>query len=467
MIRRVLSFIKGYLFSLAANLLALALTHFLSPLLVPNPFPIFVATTALVAWFFGVGVGIFSALVATLVTNFFFQPPLFLLTLGKEDISRLGLFLLVTAIAVSLMRAQKVAAEVQSHLGAIVAFSQDAIIGLTLDGKISSWNSGAERIYGYPASEMIGSPVVRIVSLEQQAGITDILEILARMQSGQSTQPYETVHAHKSGARIDTSITISPIRGKGGEIRGASMIARDITAQKQAEKKVQEYTDQLQFLSQSLVEVQENERRFIARELHDEFGQILTGLKLIMEVIPRLPPETLAEKLAQAQGLVTELIERVSRLTLDLRPPMLDDLGLLPTLLWHFNRYTSTTGIQVIFKHTGLEKQRFSAEIETAVYRIIQEALTNAARHAVPSQVKVWVVVDPQELSIQVQDDGQGFDSQSILISGKASGLVGIRERAEILGGTLSIHTNPGQGTNLEVELPLAPSRNRISQEQN
>ena len=232
------------------------------------------------------------------------------------------------------------------------------------------------------------------------------------------------------------------------------MIARDITGRKQAEKKLQGYLEQLQRLSRRLVEVQENERRFIASELHDEIGQTLTGLKLIMEVAPHLPPGAMGEKLAQAQQLVTDLFEQVSRLTLDLRPPLLDDLGLLPTLLWHFKRYTDVTGIKVLFQHAGIENKRFPMEIETATYRIIQEALTNVARHASADQVMVWVVDDSQGLNIQIMDDGEGFDYSSTLLSGKASGLVGIRERAELLGGSLTVQSDPGQGTRLEVDFP-------------
>jgi PAS domain S-box-containing protein len=449
--------LSGYLLALGANLLALVLTHFLSPLLVPSPFPIFVAAIVLSAWFYGMGVGLFSTLVATLVTNFFFLPPLYILTLGKEDVSRLGLFLLVTGIAVSLMQAQKRAAEAQSHLGAIVANSDDAIIGLTLAGLVTSWNAAAARMYGFSSSEIMGHPIFEIVPSEQQ---NTMHEILARVRSGEVAQPFETIQLQKSERRINTSITISPIRKKSGQITGASMITRDITDRKSAEKKLQEYTEQLQFLSQRLVEVQENERRFIARELHDEIGQTLTGLKLIMEVAPQLPAEDMRAKLGQAQGLVTELMDQVSHLTLDLRPPMLDDLGLLPTLLWHFTRYTDLTHIEIQFKHVGIEKRRFPTKIETAAYRIIQEALTNVARHTSARQVKVWVLVDAQGFNIQILDNGEGFDPQSILSSGKASGLVGIRERAELLGGSFSIQSELSQGTHLEVVFPFDETSN-------
>ncbi len=451
MLGRVLPVVSGYFFALAADLLALVLTHFLSPWLVPSPFPFFVAAIALSAWFYGVGAGLFSTLLATLVTNYFFLPPLYVLTLGKEDVSRLGLFLLVAGIAVSLMRAQRLAAEAQSRLGAIVASSDDAIVGLSLDGLVTSWNAGAAHMYGYSGDEVIGHPISRIILSDFQF---QMKEILSSIRLGETTRQFETIHRDKAEKPIDVSITISPIRNKEGHISGASMIARDITGRKQAEKKLQGYTEQLQLLSRRLVDVQENERRFIASELHDEIGQTLTGLKLIMEVAPHLPPDAMGEKLAQAQQLVTDLFEQVSRLTLDLRPPMLDDLGLLPTLLWHFKRYTDVTGIKVLFQHAGIENKRFPTEIETATYRIIQEALTNVARHASADQVMVWVVDDSQGLNIQIMDNGEGFDFSSTLLSGKASGLVGIRERAELLGGSLTVQSDPGQGTRLEVDFP-------------
>jgi PAS domain S-box-containing protein len=216
--------------------------------------------------------------------------------------------------------------------------------------------------------------------------------------------------------------------------------------------------DRLRTLSRRLVEVQETERRQIARELHDEIGQMLTGLKLVLEMSMRLPADTALSGMSEAQTLVNELLGRVRELSLDLRPAMLDDLGLLPSLLWHFERYTAQTDVQVVFKHTGLEGQHFASEVETAAYRIVQEALTNVARHADVSEAAVRVWADGETLGVQIEDQGAGFDPEDALAAGDSSGLSGMQERAVLLGGLLTIESNPGAGTTLTVELPLGAS---------
>lgn len=211
----------------------------------------------------------------------------------------------------------------------------------------------------------------------------------------------------------------------------------------------------LQSLSNRLVELQEEERRRIARELHDEVGQILTGLKLLLKMTAHSTGEQLEQNLRESQNLTNELLSRVHDMSLDLRPAMLDDLGLLPALLWHFDRYSTQSGIRVTFHHHGLEGIRFSPGIETCAYRIIQEALTNAARHARVEQVRVSVWANAQELSLQVEDEGTGFDLQSVLRSGGSQGLNGMFERAAQLGGVLKVNSAPGNGTRLKAVIPV------------
>ena len=242
-----------------------------------------------------------------------------------------------------------------------------------------------------------------------------------------------------------------------GDASVVIVVVRDITRRKLAEEALRDYAERLQALSRRLMEVQELERRNIALELHDEIGQVLTGLKLTLEVGTKLPAEEVGETLNRARNLVNELMVRVRNLSLDLRPAMLDDFGLLPTLLWHIEHYTAQTHVKVDFKHSGLEKQRFEPEIETAAYRVVQEALTNVARHASVRQatVKVWAHQDL--LSIAVTDEGSGFDLDSV-VPHETSGLAGMRERATLSGGQLKIESQPGKGTRLLAELSIGRS---------
>lgn len=231
-------------------------------------------------------------------------------------------------------------------------------------------------------------------------------------------------------------------------------VAFDISELKSAEQALKKTTEQLQTLSRRLMEVQELERRNIALELHDEIGQVLTGLKLTLDLSARLPAAESSESLARARDLVNELMARVRKLSLDLRPAILDDLGLLPTLLWHIEHYTAQTNVRVNFKHSGLEKQRFPPEVETAAYRVVQEALTNVARHASVREAAVRVWTRQDVLSIEVVDAGLGFDLDTVL-GRETSGLTGMRERATLAGGQMKIESWPGSGTRLLAELKI------------
>lgn len=219
--------------------------------------------------------------------------------------------------------------------------------------------------------------------------------------------------------------------------------------------------DRLQALSNRLVEVQEAERRHIARELHDEIGQLLTGLKLLIEVstlVPDAEAGKIRSNLKEAQALVNELMTRVRDLSLGLRQTPLDELGLLTALRWHFERYTAQTGVRVVFKHKGVERKRFAPQIETAAYRVVQEALTNVARHAHVDHVTVRLWADHETLGIQVEDQGRGFDSDAVLNDAFSGGLSGMSERVTLLGGRLTVESKPGSGTRVTAEIPLSGS---------
>ncbi len=212
--------------------------------------------------------------------------------------------------------------------------------------------------------------------------------------------------------------------------------------------------DRLALVSRQLVEAQEVERRAIARELHDETGQLLTALALHLDLAATGEAGGGGERVATiraARELVGDLIRRVRRISLDLRPFMLDDLGLLPALLWLIDRYTGHTSVRVDLVHAGLDR-RFPAPVETAAFRIVQEGLTNVARHAGVGSAAVSVSAAAGNLSIEVTDRGTGFDHA--VPSGTTAGLSGMRERATLLGGRFELESGPG-GTTLVVELPF------------
>jgi signal transduction histidine kinase len=204
--------------------------------------------------------------------------------------------------------------------------------------------------------------------------------------------------------------------------------------------------------AQRFLAVQEEERRHLARELHDEVGQMLTGLKLLLENAagPQQGP------VQPAMELLQELTDRVRDLSLRLRPTLLDDLGLQAALPWLLQRYTAQTGVQVQFEPAGLEC-RFPAEVETASYRLVQEALTNVARHAGVREATVRTWVADGQFFVQVQDEGSGFDARAVLADGTTLGLAGMYERTALLGGRLTIESQPGAGTRLTATLAIAP----------
>jgi signal transduction histidine kinase len=212
--------------------------------------------------------------------------------------------------------------------------------------------------------------------------------------------------------------------------------------------------EDLELLSRHVAEAQEDERRRLARELHDEMGQSLTGLKLLLEMSARSASGPALAALQEARELADKLLAQVRTISLNLRPSVLDDLGLLPTLLWHFDNYTRQTGVAVDFKHMGLDR-RFGAAAETAAYRIVQEALTNVATHARVKEAIVLAWASDTTLGLQIEDRGVGFDQESARAARASSGLVGMRERAAALGGKFRLESSSEDGTVILAVLPF------------
>jgi len=217
---------------------------------------------------------------------------------------------------------------------------------------------------------------------------------------------------------------------------------------------------QLLALTGRLTEVQEAERKQLARELHDEMGQALTAISINLAAIQKeLPAECAArvyERLTEASWLAEQTLEQIRELSLNLRPPILDDLGPIPTLRWYIKQYANRVDIKTEFKTNDLE-DRLAPEVETTLYRVIQEALTNVARHAQASIVRLHLQRKQSSVVALIQDNGQGFDVAKILDQEglpTGTGLLGIRERVTLLGGKFNVRSQPGHGTQLTVAIP-------------
>ncbi len=221
---------------------------------------------------------------------------------------------------------------------------------------------------------------------------------------------------------------------------------QDITERTLAER-------QLRDLSHRLLRAHEEERRSLARELHDEVGQALTTLKISLARIQK-SGDCASTELEQAQGVLADLVGRVRNLSLSLSPSMLSDVGLLATLQWYLKSYTAMTGTKVRFKHSGLHRP-MPQEISLAAYRVIQEALTNVARHAGTGEVMICIRGEPKILRVEIEDHGVGFDASAF--DKPATGIMGMKERVATLQGRFEVSSSPGVGTYLLIEFPLPP----------
>jgi len=296
--------------------------------------------------------------------------------------------------------------------------------------------------------------LVQLIHPDDQARVK--VAIVGAVASGQQ---FDLVLRMGTGQAVKHLRLVGHVRPSqyGANRGGASItgLAVDVTNFVEAEAGLRHYAEELQSLSRRLVEVQEDERRRIARELHDEVGQQLTGLRLMLEMAEHASDTAIRYRLTEMVQTATTVTNQVRELSASLRPTMLDDLGLQPALCWLLERYTGHTGIKVDLRCSGLDGQRFATPVETVAYRITQEALTNVARYAgvTTAHVSVWATRDA--LQVQVSDSGAGFDPVEAMGRGRTSGLSGMRERALSVGGELVIESTPGRGTRVSARLPL------------
>lgn len=336
---------------------------------------------------------------------------------------------------------RKLAEDVRSRYAAIVESSDDAIIGADRNGTITHWNKGAERLYGYSASEAIGKDIAFL----QPADQLESRQILAGVLDGKQLREYETMRQRKDGTRVSVALTISPILDSEGQITGKSAIARDITQRKRAE-------EVLSGMSRRLIEAQEQERMRIARELHDDINQRLALLAVELEHVRENPIEPGA-RLLELQRKIQEIANDVQALSHELHSAKLEYLGAVSGMRSWCREFAERRKIEIEFKSSeGLSA--VSSDVGLCLFRVLQEALHNAARHSGVRRVEVQLSEHAGEIHLIVNDQGRGFEIERAM-QGKGLGLTSMQERVRLMKGKIHIRSTLMAGTTIHVQLPF------------
>lgn len=332
-------------------------------------------------------------------------------------------------------------------------------IGVHQDGVMVYANPACVAIFGaQSASELLGKRILDLMPPEEHP---DVRARINKILSGESTSMVLRKYYKLDGSVIQ-------VEGKGApiEINGAPAVQftmRDVTAENEAQTALIASRQQLRVLSARVLAAQETERRRVAHELHDELGQALTAIKINLQAKNRRSPENIDDLKDENIRIVEQTLQQVRGLALALRPSMLDDLGLLSALRWLTEQTATRHGIDVQLRALA-GPERLPPDLETAVFRIVQEALTNIVRHADASHVEVVLQDDDERLVVRVSDDGKGFDvaaMQQRATQGGSMGVLGMAERATLVGATLTIDSTPGKGSSVTLQRPAggpAPS---------
>lgn len=325
-----------------------------------------------------------------------------------------------------------------------VDHAAEAVLWVDPDGRIGYANLAAAASLEWEGAGLVGTPVSEVNEAWTPAAWREFWTLVKRQGATQRVCTFRTRRGHAFPVEILCRHMV--VEGREHLVVGA----RDISERVAAEQALVENQRTLRTLTRQLMAAQEAERARISRELHDEIGQTLAAVKLNLQAIGRMTAdERIASQVGDGIAVVDATVGEVRNLSRDLRPSVLDDLGLVAALQWYLERQAERAGLTVTFVPEP-DLPRAPREIETACYRIVQEALTNVVRHAQAGRVDVLVAMDGSDLVLSVRDDGRGFNLRSAAVHDGGPphlGLVGMRERAENAGGVLTIESTPGLGT--------------------
>jgi PAS domain S-box-containing protein len=351
-----------------------------------------------------------------------------------------------------------------------------AIFLLTPEGKVATWNQGAERIKGYRASEIIGRHFSCFYPNEARESKWPDRELEIAGKEGRFAD--EGLRVRKDGSSFWANVVITALRGDDGVLRGFSKVTRDLTERRaleersrllnkelrarvaellESQRQVELRTLELQRLSSDLLRVQDEERRRMARTLHDDLGQELTALKIELDVQNKNGPDA-PKELDRAIEISQSALNKVRNMSYLLHPPLLDESGLLPALHWYVEGLRKRNPMRITFDYKPVLFPRLPRDLETAIFRIIQESLTNIYRHAQSEDARIDLNQEFDRVILRVRDFGKGIPSQK---DGKGYilgvGVSGMKERVKQLNGELRV-VRAEPGTLVEATIPIFES---------
>ncbi len=338
-------------------------------------------------------------------------------------------------------------------LASIVESSNDSIITINLEMEITSWNKAAEELYGYTAAEAIGK---QLTSLTLSKDFSKLVEKIEKLKLSKEVEVFESERVGKDKSHLILEVVVSPVKNDLGDLVGVSTIARDLTARRVAEKTLRDKE-----VLQRLIIAQEDERARISRDLHDELGQQLTGLQFALQrardacAAGQEPPD-----LSEIETIAANIDKSVDFLAWELRPALLDGVGLSAAINSYVAQWSAHAGIRAEVL-SSLKRKRLPARVETNLYRIMQEALNNAHKHARASSVDIILEKRNDSVSMIITDNGRGFSVRNKLNLSRGLGLTGMRERAALIGGTLEIESSRKSGTAVHVRVPDSTLKKR------
>jgi PAS domain S-box-containing protein len=342
----------------------------------------------------------------------------------------------------------------------------DAMVATEADGKIKFINPAAEKLTGWLEYEAAGKDPSEVVIIENEQTGEMFESIVQKVLHEKRTISYNSnvCIKNKIGTRKYVTASASPIAGVNREVLGVVVTINDITEQRQADREkerlLEEVTDareRLKKLSRSLIEMQEADRRTVAYELHEEIGQTLTTAKINLQALSQsIKEENQINILRESIGLLDNTIKKVRSMSLQLRPSMIDDLGLIPAIRWFINSEVKDAGITASIEVENI-KIDLPEEIENMAYRALQESVINIIKHsdATAFLVKIWL--EENKFKMEISDNGKGMIIDELEKSDNQSGLLGvagIKERVALIGGEFKMQSKPGEGTTLYFEFP-------------